>query len=389
MARSKGPKPLAEAPPEPESSDEEEASRSSSTELEEDALSSSDSDDEQQQQQPPPSTPPPPPSAAKKLPTSALATTKPKPVLEHSSSSDDDDDDQPLPKLKTFSSPKPRSKTTVSGPASEKRPSESEDKGPSKRPKKEKSGPTTPAAAQEEGSKKLFQRVFSEDDEIEILKGMIEYRAKKKADPMNDVDDFYGFIKKSVHADVNKGQMVDKVRRLRKKFQNAKKRKLTNLHEIQAFELSKKIWESNVAADDAGVADEKASNGVLELNNNAAGPAPVAKSNTKPRSVKSKAGAVTVAVTGNADDKKSNVEEEGEKGVKMIEGVQKEEDVEVGEAVSMDRIRKEGFKKMGAKARAEINAMWDKVALARLKMEMLQHEAQEEESRRIMEALGH
>lgn len=225
---------------------------------------------------------------------------------------------------------------------------------------------------------------------------MIEYRAKKKADPMNDVDDFYGFIKKSVHADVNKGQMVDKVRRLRKKFQNAKKRKLTNLHEIQAFELSKKIWESNVAADDAGVADEKASNGVLEVNNNA-GPgagAVAAKSNTKPRSVKSKtgagAGAVTVAVTGNADDKKSNVEEEeGEKGVKMIEGVQKEEDVEVGEAVSMDRIRKEGFKKMGAKARAEINAMWDKVALARLKMEMLQHEAQEEESRRIMEALGH
>lgn len=221
---------------------------------------------------------------------------------------------------------------------------------------------------------------------------MIEYRAKKKADPMNDVDDFYGFIKKSVHADVNKGQMVDKVRRLRKKFQNAKKRKLTNLHEIQAFELSKKIWESNVAADDAGVADEKASNGVLEVNNNAGGPAPAAKSNTKPRSVKSKAGAgaVTVAVTGNADDKKSNVEEEEvEKGVKMIEGVQKEEDVEVGEAVSMDRIRKEGFKKMGAKARAEINAMWDKVALARLKMEMLQHEAQEEESRRIMEALGH
>lgn len=218
---------------------------------------------------------------------------------------------------------------------------------------------------------------------------MIEYRAKKKADPMNDVDDFYGFIKKSVHADVNKGQMVDKVRRLRKKFQNAKKRKLTNLHEIQAFELSKKIWESNVAADDAGVADEKASNGVLEVNNNAGGPAPAAKSNTKPRSVKSKAGAVTVAVTGNADDKKSNVEEEGEKDVKMIEGVQKEEDVEVGEAVSMDRIRKEGFKKMGAKARAEINAMWDKVALARLKMEMLQHEAQEEESRRIMEALGH
>ncbi|XP_028087559.1 probable transcription factor At4g00390 [Camellia sinensis] len=39
--------------------------------------------------------------------------------------------------------------------------------------------------------KQLFQRLWSEEDEIVILKGMIEYTAKKGSNPLADVNAFY------------------------------------------------------------------------------------------------------------------------------------------------------------------------------------------------------
>lgn len=97
--------------------------------------------------------------------------------------------------------------------------------------------------------KKLFQRLWSEDDEIVILQGMIDYRAKKKADPIADLNAFHEFIKKSIHIDVSKTQLQDKIRRLKKKYENncskEKKGKYklpSKPHEQIAYELSKKVW---------------------------------------------------------------------------------------------------------------------------------------------------
>ncbi|XP_052203468.1 probable transcription factor At4g00390 [Diospyros lotus] len=105
----------------------------------------------------------------------------------------------------------------------------------------------------DESKKQLFQRVWSEDDEIAILNGMIEYMTKKGADPVADQNAFHDFIKKSLHVDVSKTQLLDKIRRLKKKYKNnankgknGQDRTFAKAHEQKSYELSKKIWGDTV-----------------------------------------------------------------------------------------------------------------------------------------------
>ncbi|XP_021726255.1 GLABROUS1 enhancer-binding protein-like [Chenopodium quinoa] len=404
MARNKAQKPLTEAPPEADSS--EESTSNSSIEPEEEENSGSSSDEEQT-----PSTPQPPPASGKKAPTSASASAAPtavasgnkRPLSEDDSSSDDEEDEPTLQKIKPISKPgfisgtlgKDQLKYTIAalpaGQVPEKRSSESALKSSSKKPRKEKSGSVAAISGgagggvPEEGSKKLFQRVFSEDDEILILKGMIDFKAKRGADPMIEIDDFYGFIKKSLHVEVSKVQIVDKVRRLKKKFFNAKKKKLTNPVEIQCFELSKKIWENNYsnAGDDVVVEDDKGTNGAVAENN---GNSNVGLK-SKARVLKIKSGSNAGAV--GEDQKKKNDKEEEliEKSGKVVGTDEKDLELEVGEAVAWEELRKKGLRMMGAKARAEIGEMWEKVAMKQAEARILRSEAEQEETRRIMEAL--
>ncbi|XP_065881808.1 GLABROUS1 enhancer-binding protein-like [Euphorbia lathyris] len=103
----------------------------------------------------------------------------------------------------------------------------------------------------EDTKKLLFQRLWSEDDEIVLLKGIIDFIEKKGFDPAKDMNAFYDFIKKSLHFDVALTQLKDKVWRLKKKFENhAKKGKngedktFSKPHDQTTFDLSKKIWGS-------------------------------------------------------------------------------------------------------------------------------------------------
>ncbi|XVE52935.1 hypothetical protein DITRI_Ditri02bG0164200 [Diplodiscus trichospermus] len=147
--------------------------------------------------------------------------------------------------------------------SSSKRPSESKQETKEvKRPKKKAGEEGSDSAAAvvddvkktgEDEKKQLFQRLFSEDDEIAVLKGMLDYLAKKGADPLADTNAFYDFVKKSIHTDVSKAQLLYKIRRLKKKFQNnvgksknGEDRKFSNPHELKSFELSKKIWAKEV-----------------------------------------------------------------------------------------------------------------------------------------------
>ncbi|KAG4147497.1 hypothetical protein ERO13_D05G225950v2, partial [Gossypium hirsutum] len=87
----------------------------------------------------------------------------------------------------------------------------------------------------EDAKKLLFQRLFSEDDEIALLKSMLAYSAKKGADPCADMNGFYDFVKKLIHID-------------KKRFKNnagkdkGEDRTFSKAHEQNAFELSKNIW---------------------------------------------------------------------------------------------------------------------------------------------------
>ncbi|GMJ10012.1 hypothetical protein like AT1G61730 [Hibiscus trionum] len=163
--------------------------------------------------------------------------------------------------MEDMNAKKPRFNKPVSSPvraSSSKRPGEIEsDAKEAKRPKKkagEEVNSSAPAAEEvkktgEDAKKQLFQRLFSEDDEIALLKGMLDYSAKKGADPCADMNAFYDFVKKSIHTDVTKAQLMDKIRRLKKKFENnagkgkkGEDRTFSKAHEQNAYELSKKVW---------------------------------------------------------------------------------------------------------------------------------------------------
>ncbi|PQP91719.1 hypothetical protein Pyn_39786 [Prunus yedoensis var. nudiflora] len=149
----------------------------------------------------------------------------------------------------------PRSKasstTTPAARAGSKRPSES-DPTDSKRPKKKKISDSDQkpdhAGAGGDDSKKLLllQRIWSDDDEITILEGMIDYYTKQGVHPNADMFAFHDFMKKSLKADVNKTQLQDKIRRLKKKYESnvdkGKKYNPVKPHELKVFNLSKKVW---------------------------------------------------------------------------------------------------------------------------------------------------
>ncbi|KAF4350214.1 hypothetical protein G4B88_013268 [Cannabis sativa] len=130
----------------------------------------------------------------------------------------EEDEEQESQKSKTTPLTKAVPISTVR--SSVKRPSNSEVKD-SKRAKKKGSEPDGGSAIAEDESKKtgdeskkLFQRLWSEDDEIVILKGISDYAAKKGSIPSAaDMHAFQDFIKKSLQIDFTKAQLSDKLRR--------------------------------------------------------------------------------------------------------------------------------------------------------------------------------
>ncbi|CAI9756572.1 unnamed protein product [Fraxinus pennsylvanica] len=181
--------------------------------------------------------------------------------------------DEPQKPTISAAARKPRSKPYVSKPstpvksAGAKRPAEEEKEAEAKdnkRSKKKLSAETsgkTPSTSNDDSKKQLFQRLWSEDDEIVVLKGMIDYALEKKSDPVADLNDFHDFIRKNLHVDATRTQLQDKIRRLKKKYENNKskekegKERTLKAHEQKGYDLSKKIWGSQ---NDNGSVVEKA-----------------------------------------------------------------------------------------------------------------------------------
>ncbi|NP_001305529.1 STOREKEEPER protein [Solanum tuberosum] len=126
---------------------------------------------------------------------------------------------------------------TPSKPAA-KRPQEAQKEKGKKKPKiaeeEEKKSPATPRS------------LWSDDDQLALLKGILEYKTVKGMEPSADMSAFHEFIRGKLQAEVSKSQISDKVRRLKKKF-------LTNVkdgeepvfkkgQDFLIFEHSKRIW---------------------------------------------------------------------------------------------------------------------------------------------------
>ncbi|CAM8900532.1 unnamed protein product [Rhodiola kirilowii] len=92
---------------------------------------------------------------------------------------------------------------------------------------------------------KLFQRVFSEDDEVAMLNALLDYSATKCIDPIEDFTDFHDFVKKYIHADVTRSQLSGKIKKMKSKYKtNAIKKKETfaKAHDKSCYDISEKIW---------------------------------------------------------------------------------------------------------------------------------------------------
>ncbi|CAF2057618.1 hypothetical protein Bca4012_099158 [Brassica carinata] len=108
----------------------------------------------------------------------------------------------------------------------------------------------------------VIKRIWNEDDELSILKGLVEYRVKTRHDPSFDWDGFFCFVQGSIHVRFSKEQLFSKVRKLRRKFVLHMERidrgedpLFTRLTDSQAFGYSNMIWGLNqgeVAANGGG-----------------------------------------------------------------------------------------------------------------------------------------
>ncbi|CAN6467064.1 unnamed protein product [Victoria cruziana] len=104
-----------------------------------------------------------------------------------------------------------------------------------------------------EDSRRLFQRLWTDEDEIGLLNGFYEY--SRRGNPnFHDMTPFYEQMKATLQFDFNKNQLVEKLRRLKKKYRNVV-RKLSSgkdfafksAHDQLTFEISKKIWHAGYA----------------------------------------------------------------------------------------------------------------------------------------------
>ncbi|KFK41181.1 hypothetical protein AALP_AA2G096300 [Arabis alpina] len=132
---------------------------------------------------------------------------------------------------------------------------ETEDVVDVKENKKMKTGDGEVKKISGDEAKLLFQRLFSESDEIALLQGILDFNAKK-GDYQKEMDAFVDYVKKLINFNANRSQLKTKIQRLKKKFANIVKNSLKkgkSEDEIvfskdpdqKAFELSRQIWGNN------------------------------------------------------------------------------------------------------------------------------------------------
>jgi len=100
-------------------------------------------------------------------------------------------------------------------------------------------------------SRRLFQRLWTDEDEIELLRGFLDYMTMHRGSSSHppDTAPFYEQIKSKLQLDFNKNQLVEKLRRLKKKYRNVmskissgKEVFFKSPHDQSTFEISRKIW---------------------------------------------------------------------------------------------------------------------------------------------------
>ncbi|KAG7552160.1 GLABROUS1 enhancer-binding protein family [Arabidopsis thaliana x Arabidopsis arenosa] len=127
-------------------------------------------------------------------------------------------------------------------------------------------------------SRRLFQRLWTDEDEIELLRGFLDYITSHRGNSSHppDTAPFYEQIKSKLQLDFNKNQLVEKLRRLKKKYRNVmskfssgKEVFFKSPHDQATFDISRKIWNQTgkiIGFEDNNVMDFEETNHVNNTN---------------------------------------------------------------------------------------------------------------------------
>ncbi|KAL1818830.1 hypothetical protein ACET3Z_013699 [Daucus carota] len=151
----------------------------------------------------------------------------------------------PDPKQKSGSKPDPR--------RSRKRGSEKEEKvGVSKKARVEKNS--------------SVKRVWSDEDAIAIVQGLIDYELEYEEDPRSDYEAFFEYVKDSLQAKVSLTQLKEKIKTLKRKYKSLKDSDavFAKPMEEELFRLSDKFW--GEGDDNQGNAASREKDASIEIN---------------------------------------------------------------------------------------------------------------------------
>ncbi|XP_010108513.2 probable transcription factor At1g11510 [Morus notabilis] len=222
--------------------------------------------------------------------------------------------------------------------------------------------PRTPEA----GTFEVFAQLpgFSDNIKRSPRRGIHSKRKKRGGYPAaTDMNGFHDFIKKSLHVEVTKAQLSNKVRRLKKKYSNNAARKKynpTKPHEQNVFELSK-IWGGGGSR--ASVSSPK-SNGAAKSNGKATLASPAAP---KEGSRKSEIGG------------KSSVSVRSSEMIRF--GMRSLPDE------SLDLVVMKGLDLLPDAKKAELDAMWKKLHIDELELFVEKNQLMNEQVKLVLEKL--
>ena len=98
-------------------------------------------------------------------------------------------------------------------------------------------------------SRRLIQRIWTNEDEIELLRGFLEFTTQRGSTNYNVTKEFYDQIRSKLQVEFNKNQLSDKLRKLKRKYKRViektnpdKEFSFKTAHEQATFEISRKIW---------------------------------------------------------------------------------------------------------------------------------------------------
>ncbi|TMW83402.1 hypothetical protein EJD97_001829 [Solanum chilense] len=223
---------LVDQPPSASSSEEQELVEESQEEEEQQQQSREETEEEEEE----------PPVVKRSITQKPVKTAQ---KLQFSSESDSENGSGSESKKSDHSPPSPSVseftiKPIVSAPS----------KSAGKRPQdaqKEK-GRKKPKIAEEEDKKSAAtpRSLWSDDDQLALLKGIAEYKKVKGMEPNADMTAFHEFIRGKLQVEVSKSQLSEKIKRLKKKFfTNAKGDEepvFMKGQDFLVFQHSKRIW---------------------------------------------------------------------------------------------------------------------------------------------------